>query len=40
MGPRMAPVPAEQWYDETRDLLGDGATLNIFATFAHHPMLM
>src|SRR6478672_537726 len=40
MGPRMAPVPAEQWDDETRDLLGDGATLNIFATFAHHPKLM
>jgi 4-carboxymuconolactone decarboxylase len=38
--PRMAPVPVEQWDDETRGLLGDGSTLNIFATFAHHPKLM
>lgn len=38
--PRMAPVPSEHWDDETRGLLGDGATLNVFATFAHHPKLM
>lgn len=38
--PRMNPVPSEHWDDETRGLLGDGATLNIFATFAHHPKLM
>jgi 4-carboxymuconolactone decarboxylase len=38
--PRMAPVPIEQWDDETRQLLGDGPTMNIFATFAHHPKLM
>jgi 4-carboxymuconolactone decarboxylase len=38
--PRMTPVPSEHWDDETRGLLGDGATLNIFATFAHHPKLM
>jgi 4-carboxymuconolactone decarboxylase len=37
--PRMAPIPSERWDDETRGLLGD-STLNIFATFAHHPKLM
>ena len=38
--PRMAPVPVEEWDDETRSLLGGDTTLNIFATFAHHPKLM
>ncbi len=37
--PRLAPLPREQWDDETRDLLGDNQ-LNIFATLAHHPKLM
>jgi 4-carboxymuconolactone decarboxylase len=39
MEPRLQPLPREQWDDETKALLGDGA-LNIFATFAHHPKLM
>lgn len=38
--PRMTPLPAEQWDDETRALLGDGKPLNIFATLANHPKLM
>ena len=38
--PRMAPVPVEQWDDETRGLLGGTSTLNIFATLAHNPKLM
>jgi 4-carboxymuconolactone decarboxylase len=45
--PRIPPLPADQWDDETRALLGAGATggpgdgkvLNIFATLAHHPKL-
>jgi alkylhydroperoxidase family enzyme len=40
MAPRMQPLAKEQWDDETRTLLGDGTTLNIFATLAHHPKLM
>jgi len=39
MEPRLQPLPRDQWDDETKALLGDGA-LNIFATFAHHPKLM
>ncbi len=39
MEPRLQPLPAEQWDDETRALLGD-RSLNIFATLAHHPKLM
>ena len=38
--PRMQPLGRDQWDEETRGLLGDGDTLNIFATFAHHPKLM
>ena len=38
--PRLKPLPREQWDDETRALLGDDRTLNIFATLAHHPKLM
>jgi alkylhydroperoxidase family enzyme len=36
----LAPLPVDAWDDETRALLGDGRTLNIFATLAHHPKLM
>jgi 4-carboxymuconolactone decarboxylase len=39
MEPRLAPLPRDQWDDETRALLGESA-LNIFATLAHHPKLM
>lgn len=39
MEPRLQPLAREEWDDETKALLGDGA-LNIFATFAHHPKLM
>ena len=39
MEPRLQPLPREEWDDETRALLGD-RTLNVFATFAHHPKLM
>jgi 4-carboxymuconolactone decarboxylase len=35
----LQPLPREEWDDETRALLGD-RTLNVFATFAHHPKLM
>ena len=35
----MEPLPRDEWDDETRALLGDD-TLNVFATFAHHPKLM
>jgi alkylhydroperoxidase family enzyme len=36
----LEPLPRDEWDDETRGLLGDGDTLNIFATLAHHPKLM
>jgi 4-carboxymuconolactone decarboxylase len=39
MEPRLQPLPRDQWDDETRALLGE-STLNVFATFAHHPKLM
>ena len=39
MEPRLQPLPREEWDDETRALLGE-STLNVFATFAHHPKLM
>jgi len=43
--PRLGPVPASEWDDETRALIaagagGDGRVLNIFATLAHHPKLL
>lgn len=38
--PRLKPLPRDQWDDETRAILGDGKTLNIFSTLAHHPKLM
>jgi alkylhydroperoxidase family enzyme len=43
--PRLAPVPEQDWDDETRALIGagsanDGRVLNIFATLAHHPKLL
>jgi 4-carboxymuconolactone decarboxylase len=37
--PRLQPLPRDEWDDETRALLGE-RTLNVFATFAHHPKLM
>jgi 4-carboxymuconolactone decarboxylase len=40
MEPRLEPLPRADWDDETRALLGDDRTLNIFATLAHHPKLM
>ena len=44
-GPRLAPRPEDDWDDETRELLartgiGEGRTVNIFTTLAHHPKLM
>ena len=39
MEPRLDPLPRDQWDEETRALLGEN-TLNVFATFAHHPKLM
>ena len=39
MEPRLQPLPRDQWDDETRALLG-ASSLNVFATFAHHPKLM
>ncbi len=39
MEPRLQPLPRERWDDETKALLGE-STLNVFATFAHHPKLM
>jgi 4-carboxymuconolactone decarboxylase len=39
MEPRLAPLPAEEWDDDTRALIGT-SSLNIFATLAHHPKLM
>ena len=38
--PRLAPLPSAEWDDDTRALLGDSRSLNIFATLAHHPKLM
>ena len=42
--PRIAPVPASEWDDETREILEnmrrDGRVYNIFATLAHHPQLL
>jgi 4-carboxymuconolactone decarboxylase len=39
MDTRLEPLPADQWDDETRALLGT-QNLNIFATLAHHPKLL
>ena len=44
--PRLAPLAADLWDAEARDLLkrgvlvGDGKVLNVFATLAHHPKLL
>jgi 4-carboxymuconolactone decarboxylase len=44
--PRIPPRPESDWDDDTRDLMAGlltgpgGQTLNIFATFAHHPKLL
>lgn len=43
--PRVSPLPADEWSDEVKDLLGaagpDGRPpLNIFTTLAHHPKLL
>ena len=42
--PRVAPLPREEWDDETRELLQavemGGKVLNIFKTLAHHPKLL
>ena len=38
--PRLAPLPVEEWDDETRALLGGAPPINIFATLARHPKLM
>jgi 4-carboxymuconolactone decarboxylase len=44
--PRIAPLPTDDWDEETRTTLGsaltgpDGTPLNIFATLAHHPKLL
>ena len=40
MEPRLEPLARDEWDDETRALLGDDRTINIFATLAHHPKLM
>ncbi len=37
--PRIAPLPIDEWDDETRTALG-GRYLNIFGTLAHHPKLL
>ena len=37
--PRLAPLPSDEWDDETRALIGENS-LNIFATLAHHPKLL
>ena len=39
MEPRLAPLPRDQWNDETRAVLGEPA-LNIFGTLARHPKLL
>ena len=38
--PRLDPLPLAEIDQETRELLGPGQPLNIFATLAHHPKLM
>jgi alkylhydroperoxidase family enzyme len=38
--PRLAPLPVEEWNDETRAILGPAPPINIFGTLAHHPKLM
>jgi 4-carboxymuconolactone decarboxylase len=38
--PRLAPLPIEEWDDDTKALLGANPVINIFATLAHHPKLM
>ena len=38
--PRLAPLPREQWDDETQAVLGNGPALNIFGTLARHPKLL
>jgi 4-carboxymuconolactone decarboxylase len=40
MEPRLPPIPRTEWDEETRALLGDRDTINIFGTLAHHPKLM
>jgi 4-carboxymuconolactone decarboxylase len=39
--PRIAPVPAESWTDEQREIVGPmlarGSVLNIFRTLLSHP---
>jgi 4-carboxymuconolactone decarboxylase len=41
---RVAPLPIDQWDDETREVLKasqmGGRVLNIFRTLAHHPKLL
>jgi len=39
MEPSLKPLPRADWDDETKALIGD-SSLNVFATFAHHPKLM
>ena len=39
MEPRLKPLPRADWDEETKALLGS-SSLNVFATFAHHPKLM
>lgn len=42
--PRVRPIPADEWTDDQRQVLdpltNDGEVLNIFATLAHHPLLL
>src|SRR5262249_28737644 len=38
--PRLAPLPTDEWDDETRALIGTERPLNIFATLARHPKLL
>ncbi len=38
--PRIAPVPPEDWDDDTAALLGAVGPLNLFTTMANHPKLM
>ena len=37
---RIAPVPEDQWDDDTAALLGAVGPLNLFTTMANHPKLM
>lgn len=38
--PRLAPMTAEDWDDETRAMVEGSGRLNIFTTLAHHPKLL